>query len=267
MTSPCNAFRDQILERSLELSRFRPRADSDIPVVEDAGALGTASFGGVELDAHLVTCAACAQLASRLTEQRSALGGLMRLEAPAELAGRVVAAGHAGYRQERIQAALRGLAHNVAPTTLDAALWSKGAATRRQDAAKLAPPPVLARLVAEELADPTKSLARRYAGRLGRLNAPEILRRRLDDGVLSARSHRSRRNRLINSLVVVLLVTITSVATFMVAQDDDVVASAPAFVIEKAESIADFDPLTRSLASGLTGGLFDLSERRSERKQ
>lgn len=125
---------------------------------------------GAELARHLASCAACAAFAASIDRHALALRGLPRHEASEELDGLVVAAFHAGHRQERAIDAVRALTREPTPSALDQRLWERGPRSA---------PAVLDRLVAEDLADPEKALSRRYAGRLQRLSAPEELRRRI----------------------------------------------------------------------------------------
>jgi hypothetical protein len=223
---------------------------------------GAASFRGIpddEVDAHLLTCDACSDLAARVHTQIGALTTLSRLAPPTELDGLAVASWNAGHRQERATRAVRGLGRFPAPAALDEALWTSGAGAEQA-------PPVLDRLVAEELADPAKSLTRRFAARLERLNAPDLLRRRLDVGLLEAREHRSRRNRLINALLIGGLVGIATVATLFVAGRDAAREAGPVFVIERASSLNDFDGVARGFVGGLVGGAPDAARLKAERK-
>ncbi|MGD2017659.1 MAG: hypothetical protein PVJ89_06075 [Planctomycetota bacterium] len=113
-----------------------------------------------------------------------ALRSLPRLEAPAELDGRVVASLEAGFRQDRAADHVAGLPRVGAPEELTervAAEVGRG----------LEAPAVLDRLVAERVEAPAQGMVRSMAGRLERKQAPA----ELDERVLRSEPGPSRRLR------------------------------------------------------------------------
>lgn len=174
MPSPCDPVRARLLELA---------AATDLGAAEDDPWVAR----------HLGECGACGVLAVRLRRASERLRALPRHQAPGALEGRVVASLEAGARQDRAVEALRGLQRQDPPAALEARLAHAGdrdAELRPALAACLRArrpaPAVLERLVAEEIADPRGSTARRWIGYLRRWAAPEDLDRR----VLGRRPHR-----------------------------------------------------------------------------
>lgn len=83
----------------------------------------------------------------RLVEQARALGALERLPVPEDLQGRVVAALHAGHRQERVTRLFSGLSRRTAPSELGARVRHLA----ERPFARLSAPSVLDRLVEVEV--------------------------------------------------------------------------------------------------------------------
>ncbi len=110
--------------------------------------------------------------------QAKALGSLSRAGAPRDLDGRVVASIQAGYRQDRAVVALARLEPKEAPIELQRHV--------RRQLALFSAPDILRRLVEEEMAAPDKALAKRYAGRLDRVAAPDALSEAVENLVESA---------------------------------------------------------------------------------
>lgn len=203
-----------------------------------------------------------AELVGRPTERAvSSLGLLRRPAAPAALAGLVVSAMHAGQRQERAAAWVVGLARRPAPDALEGLI--QGLPQRRPA------PAVLDRLVAEELADPAKSMASRFLGRLERRTAPHGLERRLVRGRSGAEGDGARatgrraRRRL---AVGASLVAAALLAWFGVVRPADTAPEPEltlGFRVERARSIDELGPVARGLV-GLVSDVeaLDLGEAR-----
>jgi len=119
------------------------------------------------LDAHLARCEACPRELARAEQRVTLLRALGSRGAPVELDGLVVAAMQAGARQQRATRAVQSLARAHTPDDLALRLAGPKA------------PHVLERLVREDLVDPAKAVASRYARSLERLRAPRDLDRRL----------------------------------------------------------------------------------------
>lgn len=141
---------------------------------------------------HGRECADCSAWCERIQREVLALRGLMRLEAPFELDGRVVAALEAGGRQQRALNALGVIGRVEPPLELDRAVDADLEAVepilRPQRA-----PAVLDRLVSEELAAPAKTRVRRYLGTLERMATPAELDARVASELEVLRSRRPSR--------------------------------------------------------------------------
>lgn len=206
---------------------------------------------------HLDGCAACTQFAARHAQLRRAFGELPRRDAPAELAGRVVAACHGGYRQERALDFVARLSRWNVPSELDRKVWEESA----EDAPSA--PDVLERLVEEDLRDPSKALARRFAGRLTRLSAPDELLGRVEQA-MAARAVRPRARvvRYAPALVALGIATIAFVALW---SKRDAGVREYSFEVRRA-TIASLAPEARSILDGLSGGSLSaaIAQERSE---
>jgi len=162
MLPQCQAFRDMLL-------------DAGVPQAPATG--------------HGSVCAACASWAHSTERLARQLQTLPRAAAPAELEGRVVAALQAGHRQNRAVQAVADLGRISSPAVLDEfvdADLEEGLASPARPPSllelqgrRIQAPSVLDRLVREEIAEPSRSLARRYLGSLRRKRAPEELRLRV----------------------------------------------------------------------------------------
>lgn len=208
-----------------------------------------------DVRAHLDSCATCAKFAVRAALHRRAFGDLVRLGIPSELDGRVVAACHAGYRQERAVARIANLARWNVPTELDRKVLEP------QDGRSLVErstaPDVLDRLVSEDLRDPAKAIARRFAGRLERLRAPAELRRRVER-VFGARvtARMPRLPRFLQLAAAVLLVAVGGGLFLMRPKPE----RRYSFEVRHASAQASVDPMIRGMLNGLSGGLLDATQ-------
>lgn len=195
------------------------------------------------LDAHVAACAACRRELARGEMRAKLVRSLDRVAAPSALDGIVVAALQAGARQARAVRAVEAMPALEAPDEL----------ARRIPG--LVAPAVLDRLVGEDLADPSKALARRYAGRLERLRAPADLEERLGRD-----AHRPRRivGAGILAAAGVLLVAAVLIFTYVERHETTTTRpSGPELVVERVDSVRDLDPEAGRLLSTLTGGFLD----------
>lgn len=202
--------------------------------------------------AHLDSCAVCAAFAERASLVRRGFGELTRLGVPAELDGRVVAAFHGGYRQARAVSQVAHLARWNVPGELDRKVLEPRALERTKT------PDVLDRLVSEDLRDPSKAIARRFAGRLARLTAPPELRRRVERVFGPRDVTRARRApRILQLAAAVLIVALGGGVLWMRGKSER-----PRYSFEvRRESVqASTDPLLRGMLSGLSGGLIDAAQ-------
>jgi len=200
----------------------------------------------------------------------AALGGLERMDAPSSLAGSVVCAIHAGHRQDRAAASLVALARRSAPNELEERLLDE---PRRQSA-----PDVLDRLVAEELADPAKAMASRFAGRLPRLQAPAALDRYVESALRGqpgqgsqdqgSQDQGSRGQARVPARIPVIglrrfgpLAAAAGLLAVLWVGRALLVEPGPrtdiSFMVRHAESIDDLGPTARTWMTGLAGGVLD----------
>jgi hypothetical protein len=210
------------------------------------------------LSAHLVDCADCTAFVRRGERLQAACSGLDRLPVPAELPGRVVAACHAGFLQERAASALQALGRVPAPAELDAKVLDDGRG-------RLHAPPVLGRLVDEDLRDPSKALTRRFAGRLLRLPAPDELRERVARDLAGLGPADAPVARAAERRRAMLLVTVGLVASIGLAlgvwfgASDAQAAPQVVFHVQRVTRADELDPIARELIGALSGGLSDLA--------
>ena len=219
---------------------------ADHPGCEGFRAALLASAESATLDpafaAHASGCPACRHEFERARRRVAFLRGLPAVPAPRDLDGLVVAALQAGARQDRAIRALRSLPSVPAPTGLFERVHGPRA------------PAVLDRLVGEDLADPHKALARRYAGGLRRLRAPDDLARRVD-------GHAPRRRPATFAAAVLAVAALVLVVGVLFLARPDVPSATPdarpVLVVQRVDSLRGLDPLAGQIVSGLTGGVLD----------
>jgi len=122
----------------------------------------------VDVATHLAGCAECAGYARRAAGLLRGFGELERLVPPAELPGRVVAACHEGYLQDRAVAALEAIGRLEMPEEFEFTHLGE------HDPRRASPAELEARIDAD-LRDPQGQLQRRFAMRLERLAVPAEL--------------------------------------------------------------------------------------------
>ena len=230
MTFTCTAVRDALLEH-------RGRAAED-----DLG-----------IAAHLDACPECSAFAQKTAALSALLETLPRRAAPSELAGLVVAATQAGHRQARAVNALSALARLPAPSALEVIALDEARLDELPIGAKA--PPVLDRLVDEDLRDQAAAISRRFAGRLDRRRAPGLLRVRLSRSNWSLQASRGVRMVLPLAAGAVLLV-LASVMILRRGRPGPRVDDEIQVVYES--SLDSMDPVARDLLSGLSGGVGDV---------
>jgi hypothetical protein len=230
MTFTCTAIRDALLEH-----RGRAAADD------------------LRIAAHLDGCAECSAFAQKTTALAALLETLPRRAAPGELAGLVVAATQAGHRQARAVSALSALARLPAPSALEVIALDEARLDELPIGAKA--PPVLDRLVDEDLRDQAAAISRRFAGRLDRRRAPGILRARLSRSNWSLQASRGVRLVLPLAAGAVLLV-LASVLILRRGRSGSGMDDEYQVVYES--SLDSMDPMARGYLSGLSGGAVDV---------
>jgi hypothetical protein len=195
--------------------------------------------------AHLAACAPCRAALAARTRVANALSALARRPVPAELDTRVHA--RPWLEPEAESAAEQRLDSSAEPL---AELFGR---LQRQRA-----PLVLDQLVREEIADPARARARRFAGDLERLSAPAALN-------LAAVVHgpgRARRPLLRFAAAAAVAGLLFSV---WLAQRENL-QPAPAaryrFQVVRATEVAQLDPMARGLVDGLTGGMLSAARER-----
>jgi len=211
-------------------------------------AAATANERDEALAVHLRACSECAEVARRFELREQALGQLARLEAPADLAGRVVAALNAGYREERGIARLGELERVTAPSQLEALV------ARTFD--RVPAPPVLERLVREDLESDGQGLLKRFTNKLGRQAAPEDLDERMHDVLV----HRSRRRV---PRVALAAAALLAFVVWLPTTQQPARAAGYSFKVVRVMSLdeATTDRATRQLVEGLLPGTWGGSAR------
>jgi hypothetical protein len=185
--------------------------------------------------------------------QRQSFLLLAHATAPDELAGRVTAE-LAGDRAQRLERVLASLIRLGAPAELDVRVSALlGAEARgRESAATLrsmdvmVAPPVLERLLEEELADPARQRSERFPGSLERLQAPSELERRLRTSV-----RRTSVARLVLGPLVAL--SAAGLVVWFALTGDEPRPRPYRFEVVHATTLEGLDPLARSLAGSLGG--------------
>jgi len=206
-----------------------------------------------DLVAHLRSCASCGKVHERLERLRAALSSLPRLPSPGSLDGAVVAAFHAGHRQERAASAILSLGRRRAPAVLES-----GVLGRRR--AALRAPAVLERLVEEELRDPEAAMARRFDSRLRRVSAPESLLGRIEG---AWRAPQATWRRPILLLAAAAVVVLLGVGVGRVLRSPGAAAGTPRglasaeYEVHHEATFENLDPMARSMLAALSGGLVD----------
>jgi len=198
------------------------------------------------LDAHLERCAVCRRELVRTEQRIELLRKIPGPGAPIALDGLVVAAMQAGERQQRATRAVQSLSRAHTPEDL----------ARRLAGPKA--PHVLERLVREDLADPAKALASRYAGSLGRLRAPHDLDQRLRE--LRPGSVQRHMPVALVTAGVMLALGALIVAGILNGPRNSALSTTPAgpiLIVERVDSVRDLDPLVGQILSGVMGGLPD----------
>lgn len=181
-----------------------------------------------ELHQHALSCAGCRAAVAAWSKQARALRTLPRLAAPRELDGLVVAALHAGARQERAVRELAALPQVAAPRELDARIEAM-------------------------LAGPHTTSARFAAGENDGRLAPDELRELVDRDLAS--EGRARRSARRNALAGAALSVLALVGAFLLwPRGDEARTDEPRIVLVPVQSLGELDPLTRNLLEGVAGG-------------
>ncbi len=253
----CNAARFALLQRA-ERRVEEAKAGTD-GSIDDSGSAQLRDAYASSLDAHLSRCAACRRDLARAEVRIAFLRDLARVEAPAEMDGAIVAALQAGARQSRAIRALTALTPFSAPDAL----------ARRIAVSRT--PAVLDRLVGEDLVDPAKALASRYAGRLERLRAPADLEHRLGSAgprpatrVLTTVLLAAGLVLVLGSLVLTQVLRPRHMGTETAGTDSAQARSGtqaadrgPLLIVEHVDSVRSLDPVAADVLSGFTGGWVD----------
>lgn len=251
MNPVCRRFQDELLDR-----------------------LGTASASIAAIfDApHARECAACVEAARRMERHSIAVRALGRIPVPAELEGRVVAELYAGRRQERAASALDRLARVDVPERLAEIVDrarddadSAADAQSRDDVSgprsplalgRLHAPEILRRLVEEELSHPVQSRIARHLGGLERKVAPAALDARVYALLTSARPRRTWQQPrpawiAISAAAAVLVIgwTLWSNSSMSAAEHHY------SFKVVEVSSVRYLDPLARDLMAGVGPGM------------
>ena len=212
---------------------------------------GDAAGFDQELAEHVAGCTECSGVVARIGRQVAALRALERRTAPAELDGRVVAACHAGHREERVAAALTSLRHRKAPRELGPIVFGSDSVVA---------PRALDDRVDSDLARPEDVAARRAAARLERLRAPRRLRAQVERTIARGRAGGGARPKVWTSLVLGFVALAGIGLYFARGRGGSAPAPTYRFEVEYATSLDAFDPLARSLLASVSGGLTSLPQ-------
>lgn len=206
---------------------------------------------------HAEACAACAAWARSTERQMQLLAKLERVQAPAELEARVARELDNG-GADRLERLLTSLVHPAAPESLDQRL----AAALREPESEAAgevgsdprvgvlgtldrqsAPPVLDRLLEEELADPRAQVAR-FSGGLEKLRAPAALEKRVEGAL-------RRRTFLRLALVPVASLAAAGLVVWLTLRSAQAPAPTYSFRVLHPTSVAGLSPLGRQMAQAL----------------
>ncbi len=235
----CQQFRDQWLERALD---------------------GDALEAWIGTNAHVGECADCAAWVQSTGTHVSALVGMPRLTLPAGLDEHVQGDLHDA--DARVERALRSMTPMAAPRELDhavAALLDRGESADEERARKSARasgsgfvraldyslvPPVLERLVDEELANADAHVAERFVGNLERRPAPPEL-----EGLV---------RQVFRPSVFARVATIVSIAAaclvVWLAVRPTESRQPRRLNVVRADSLSQLEPIARGLLEALGGG-------------
>ena len=224
------------------------------------------------LTTHAESCVECQAWVRSTRAQIRLMSGLERRTAPAALASNLERE-LAGRRTHRVERLLGSLVRLAAPAELDERVLGIPTADGlagadeergRKNARALRTldvhpaPHVLDRLVDEELNAPDRHLAERFSGNLERLRAPQTLEQLL---------HIRVRRRALVKLFAVPLATLVAagVIVWFALQSDEESRSEYSFQVVRASGLEGLDPLARSLAETLSGGVSSASLKAEER--
>lgn len=226
-----------------------------LPISCEAFRSELAAPGDAVSTAHALECAACAAFARKLTRNASALRALERLRVPAALDVRAETALEAGFRAERAIGAVSGLGRQSVPSSLDDAV-ARAAGDSRGFGRQA--PEVLRRLVEEELADPTKAIARRHVGSMRRMPAPEALELAVRAELSAPRRARPLQPYVVAAgLLLAGALALTGWALRRSAPEGQGERSRIVWVqVDRADQLS---PLGRSLLAGYSGGALEAS--------
>lgn len=199
---------------------------------------------------HLEVCAECRAYAEGVTRCVDTLGNLERMTAPADLAGRVVAALNAGFREDRTARYLEALSRQTAPQELEQQL--SGSERLAQD---------LEARVARELAHPEEIIGERLARVAQRYEAPAELEALVAQDLATGR-RRSKRHpvKLVSGLA------LAAAASLVLWINSGPVAPAKpsldslSFRVREVESVTELNSMARLLMGGVTGGASEARE-------
>jgi hypothetical protein len=218
-------------------------------------------------DDHVAQCGSCRTWAQAAALQVRAFEDLVPIAAPDELDQRVARtfgdsdeAVHE--RHERVADSVAGLDRLTAPDELAERLFPLAAQADTTDdpelpdavralgvLERLHAPPVLERLVAEELEDPKRHGADRLVGSLPRRLAPAALDRRVDGGL---RQRMRPRWMAVASLAAAALLAWVGLDRVIGREAPD---SSYSFRVVRADAGSVMGPHSRSLGGALTGAI------------
>ena len=245
MGTNCEQFRDRLLDERLDADDLRR-------------------------DPHLAGCATCGAWVERTLRNVEHLRALSPLAAPARLDA-LVAIEH--LERLAVPAELDAMVVEDLERLVPAEVRAEREALAREPRVarflrtleRYQAPSVLERLVDEELADPAKARARRFAGELERLSAPAALWYRLErrlrlvpagrdahDGRTGRRERPLRLLKTVGGLAAAALLVVLPFTLFFGGSDPQ--RGQRSFQVHKVSSLSELSPMARSMADGLSGG-------------
>jgi hypothetical protein len=207
----------------------------------------------VDLREHLANDPQALEEWHRLVDQARGLRSLERRPVPEDLEGRVVAALNSGHRQDRVMRWLGRLGRAQAPEALRARV--RRLAEQPFALPGVSAPPVLDRLVEEEVRDPQHTQVRRMTARLERRRAPRGLARRLESLGRGDEAAPVRRSRLLPLAALLVAVGLAWGGLRRLAGDGTVEAKEWPFRVVRLQSVEDADPVTQELLDTLGAGM------------
>jgi hypothetical protein len=220
-----------------------------------------------EVESRVGACESCARWVASFERQVAALVELPRRQVPASLEGRVVAALHQGYREDRAISELSQVGGPGAPAELDASLEDLFSELRAEGL--LAAPEVPSELetrVDEDLRDLPGAISAHMLGKLESLSAPDSLAARIEADLAASQGTQAPRtlSLTVKRRLAAGLAAAAGLAIWAGLGQNTELVSPPALtplVVISVDAGSDLSPAARRLFNSLTGGALSAHER------